>query len=73
MKGGNKMKKRIFKPTGKFIGNTTIETVIEQWIWSDRYGLQVVYKDGLKCQSEYTLKEFLNSEERFTEIIKKEK
>ncbi len=49
--------KRVFEPTSKFCKGTRIETRVKHWIWTKGRGLWVVYKDGIKCKSEYTLKE----------------
>jgi len=53
---------RTFVPVSQYCGNTTILTCINKWIWTRSRGLRVVYKDGLICKSEYTLKELFKGE-----------
>ena len=54
--------KRIFKPSSKYCKGTRIEIVVKNWVWTKGKGLQVIYKDNIKCKSEYTLKKLLKYE-----------
>ena len=46
-------KPRRWIPTRKFVGRTSIETSVREWMWNIRDGLRVTYTDGTTCRSEY--------------------
>lgn len=51
---------RIFFPSRKYVGNTTLPVSVERWTWTEGKGLFVTYKHGFgTVKSDYTLPEFL--------------
>jgi hypothetical protein len=52
--------KRIFKKASPYVGNTVIKSKVAWWEWTKGHGLFVVFTDGLKTKSDYTLKELLS-------------
>ncbi len=55
-------RKRVFKPFSKTVPGTVLTRRVDRWEWTHGGGLMVVYKDGFKIKSEYTLPELLGSE-----------
>ena len=62
------MNKRVFISTSKRIGNTSILTNIDKWVWTKGRGLQVVWKNGERWKSDYKNIKELFAGERVTEI-----
>jgi len=54
--------KRYFKRTSIYCGKSNVISQIAYYMWSKQKGLYVVFNDGLKFKSEYTLKELLSKE-----------
>jgi len=46
------MKTRLFRPTRKY-------DMVDYWKWTSSRGVWVIFKDGVKTKSEYTLSELL--------------
>jgi hypothetical protein len=53
---------RTFKHRSKYIRNLSIITCIERWEWTKSRGLYVIFTDGIKCKSSYTLPELIETE-----------
>ena len=54
---------RVFKPASKYCGKTTIETVVQRWIWISGSGVICEHKAGYICKSDYCLKELIEGNE----------
>jgi len=50
------MKERTFLPS------KPDQTTVDHWIWRKGKGVTVVYKDGLKCKSDWNLRELLSAD-----------
>ena len=50
---------RVFIPTKRYVGNTTIERSVDYWTWTRAGGLWAVLRDGRTWKSDYTLRELL--------------
>ena len=53
---------RTFKHRSKYVRNLSILTCVDRWEWTEGKGLFVIFTDGIKCKSSYTLKELLKIE-----------
>ena len=54
---------RIFVPTKRFIGQTTIETKIKHYTWSKGKGVWCTFIDGVKIKSAYNLDELTSKKD----------
>jgi len=54
--------KRMFVPSSKFVGRTSVPTEVRFWRWIRGHGLTVTYLDGRTMKSGYTLKELIAAE-----------
>jgi len=51
--------KRVFVPTSNTVGSTNVRTSVERYEWTKGSGLFVIYKDGIRMKSDYSLKELI--------------
>jgi len=61
--------KRVFKPFSKYIPGTNWLRRVNRWEWTSSGGLMVVYSDGVRIKSEYTLPELLGPKRPEGDIV----
>lgn len=55
-------RKTSHKPKRTWVPQVGYSTSVARWEWTSRDGLRVVYKDGLRCKSDWgTLRDFLTA------------
>ena len=54
---------RVFFPTKRYVGHTTLERSVDYWTWTRTRGLWTVLQDGRTWKSDYTLRELLGSKQ----------
>lgn len=55
----NDQPKRIFRRSSQLIGKTGLVSSVDRWEWTRSQGLHVVFTNGMKMKSDYTLRELL--------------